>query len=141
VKNSIKVGVVFLSLVILSSAFAGPVTGVWHGHIKFVMQNLPTPPTAQTKAGIAKTEQMVVDLTLKADHKFSLAMGGAKPGQPGQTGTWTQNGNTISIQAVSNGKNMGAAQTFTLSKDQKSFALSQKNPQTKKEMAVITFSR
>ncbi|MDR3690460.1 MAG: hypothetical protein P4L46_13870 [Fimbriimonas sp.] len=141
-KNSLKVGVIVFSLAALFSlAIAGPVTGVWHGHIKVFRQNLPAAPNPQAQAQmntmIQKQEQMVVNLTLKADHTFTVSMGGTDKNS--QTGTWAQTGASLSLQGVVNGKKMGTPQVFVVAKNGKSFAMTQKVGG--KDAATVTFSR
>jgi len=146
VKHSFKVGIgLGFVAILISSAFGGSVTGLWHGHVKVIVANLPTPPNPQDKARmmdqVNKNEKMVIGLTLKADHTFSITAPGMTASTPGQSGTWSQSGSTISMIAKGSGTAKVPPQVFTLAKDQKSFSMTQKNPMTKKDLFVITFSR
>jgi len=145
-----KAGVLALSLAALTSAaFAGQLTGTWHGHIKINMAsmpaNMPAAQKEQAMKSIKMTESMVVNLTLKADHTFVVTMTGmpkaAGKSPQNEGGTWSQSGSTVSIQGVKDGKKMGNPQVFTLAKDGKSFSMVQKNPMTKQDAATVIFTR
>ncbi len=136
-----KVGVSLCALAVLATAaMADQLTGTWHGHIKIDVSKMTAPPAAQKAKmmdAVSKAQQMEMTLNLKADHTFTVNT----PNRPNQTGTWSVSGSSVTLQAQSNGKNIGPSQVFTLAKNQKTMYLSQKDPGTKKEAIMISFKR
>ena len=126
----IKVGVALSSLALLmtSALAAGPITGVWHGHISFDTTKIPPTTDATQKSAMMKqvqtAEQIKITLTLKGDHTFSIVTIGGPGKQEPTSGTYSATGSSVTIHPVKAGK-PGPAKTFALSKDGHSFSFSQ----------------
>jgi len=129
VKNIFKAGFVLASLAILSvAAVAAPLTGTWHGRIRFDITKLPNPTDPNQKklmlAQIKAQEQMTMTLTLNSNHSYSINTVGSTKQVPQVGGTWNQVGNSLTIQQVKDGKT-GKQSAFTLAKDGKSLTYTQ----------------
>jgi len=137
----IKVGVALSSLAIFAvSAFAGSVTGTWHGRVRIDATKVTQPKPEQRTAmmsRINKAQSLTYTLTLNANHTFTMGA----VGLPTQSGTWNQAGNTVALQGQMNGKNVGEPQVFTLGKNEKVLSMTQKDKMTKKDAVFVTFSR
>ena len=124
-----KVGVVLSALASIMSiaAAAGPITGVWHGHVTFDVSKLPpmTDPNQKKMmmAQIKSQEQIKITLTLKGDKTFTIVAIGGPRQQPPVTGTYTATASVLTIRPVVKGKTID--QVFNIAKDGKSMTLSQ----------------
>ena len=133
----LKVGVALSALAALAtSALAGPITGTWQGHIKINTSKAAVAPTPAQRSSMTRFEQATFALTIAPNHTFQIVT----PGMPTRSGTWTQAGNTVTLQSVVNGKNMGDPEVFTLGKNEKVLSTTQKSPKNPDTIA-ITFSR
>ena len=139
----IKVSVLVCALsAFAASAIAGDITGNWKGRIKIDISKISKAPNAaahsKMMARIPQVQQMVINLSLKADHTFSESAQGG----PSRSGTWTLNGNTISLATTVNGKIQGKPDVFTISANGKSFTMSQPDPKSNQKDAIrVTFTR
>jgi hypothetical protein len=132
-KYFIKVGLTVASLAVLTvAAMAGPVTGIWHGNIRFDSSKLPNDPNPNQQKLAAKMiksqENLKMTLTVKPDHTYSLTVTGGPKGTSTIGGSWVQRGNAITMTPVKAGKTL-TPNTFTLSNDTRSFSF-QKGPVT-----------
>lgn len=132
-KQLIKVGLVLSALTIFAAAaIAGPVTGIWHGYIRFDPSKLPQDnnPNHQkmTAAWMKVAQSAKMTLTVKPDHTFTLlTMGGPKSVLP-VTGTWAQTSGAIALTFKTPSKG-AVTSSFVLSTDGRSLS-SSKGPQT-----------
>lgn len=128
-KNSLKVGVAFLSLLVISgSAVAsGSLAGIWHGRIRFDMTNLPPMKNprlnAARVANLTKLQQMELTLTIKSDRTYTLRSLGGPRQTPQITGTWRVTGTSLSLQQTDHGRELGYPQVYTIEKTGKSFTV------------------
>ncbi len=121
-KNITRVGLTaWMAAAIASVAFAGPITGIWHGQLRFDATKLPSETNVShdkvNKTGMmAQTESFT--LTLKGDHTFALSVRGTPKPIPTIIGRWSQSGKTLSL-TYNRGK--VETETYTLANDQRSF--------------------
>jgi hypothetical protein len=113
------------------SALAGAspsVLGVWHGNIRYDLTKLPPSLPAYKREYLASEAKRRLNdkltLTLTKDHKFTLLVEVPKTTPPAIVGKWVQDGSTIQIQVVKEGK-PSAAQDFIVSKDGKTITFQQ----------------
>jgi len=128
-KYLIKLGLVIATTASLAVvALAGPVTGIWHGNIRFDASKLPNEANPNHKklqmAGIQAQQKVKMTLEIKGDHTYSLIVSGGPKGASTKVGKWDQKGNLVTLTPIEAGK-PGAARSFTLSSDSKSFAFTQ----------------
>jgi hypothetical protein len=101
---------------------ASPVTGVWHGNIRYNLAKLRPELKPEQRAWLTnEAKQRMNDkltLTLTKDHKFTLTVKGPAKPTPPVAGKWTQSGNVVEIQIVKNGQ-PNPPESLTLSKDGK----------------------
>ena len=127
-KRFLKAGSVLVALAIFAAAaVAGPVTGIWHGKVRFDTTKIPTQNAAdrQKLMSMVKAQENVkLTLTVKGDHTYSMIVIGAPKQVPTVTGSWSQAGNKITITPSVAGK-PSTPRTFTLTADTKSFSFTE----------------